>query len=91
MTHPGQFEGMARPGAAWSAALAGWGPRAAPTFPPESALNWTVRCSFQPGGIRSVAACNDLVRLGLDPARLFSLEGGIIAWADQVDPTLPKY
>eukprot|EP00967_Tisochrysis_lutea_P158390 scaffold323669_cov32-Tisochrysis_lutea.AAC.2 len=42
-------------------------------------------------GIRSVAACNSLIELGIAPERLFSLEGGIIAWAKDVDTTLPTY
>jgi len=42
-------------------------------------------------GVRSAAACESLVELGLEPARLYSLEGGILRWAKDVDPLLPLY
>jgi len=42
-------------------------------------------------GVRSAAACESLVELGLEPARLYSLEGGIVRWAKDVDPSLPLY
>jgi len=40
-------------------------------------------------GFRSNLACQALADLGY--TRLFNLKGGILAWADQVDPRLPKY
>ena len=40
-------------------------------------------------GFRSRQACRDLARLGFD--RVFDLDGGILAWARDVDPRLPKY
>lgn len=43
------------------------------------------------GGIRSAVACHSLVELGVAPERLFSLEGGIIAWATEVDTSMPTY
>jgi adenylyltransferase/sulfurtransferase len=42
-------------------------------------------------GIRSAAACHSLVELGVAPGRLFSLDGGIIAWAGEVDKAMPTY
>ena len=42
MAHPGLPGGVARPCALRSAAVAGWGPRAAPASLPEPALNMTV-------------------------------------------------
>jgi adenylyltransferase/sulfurtransferase len=40
-------------------------------------------------GIRSARATSELQRLGF--TRVRNLSGGILAWIDQVDPTLPKY
>ena len=40
-------------------------------------------------GVRSVAACNTLCELGF--SRLYTMEGGIIGWAQHVDPSLPVY
>ena len=40
-------------------------------------------------GFRSRAACRDLASLGFD--RLYNMEGGILAWARDVDPRLPTY
>lgn len=42
-------------------------------------------------GGRSAAAAQALAEAGFDPQRLFNLEGGITAWAQQVDPSLPTY
>ena len=39
--------------------------------------------------IRSAAAARDLAAAGL--TRLYVLEGGIDAWAREVDPSLPAY
>ena len=41
------------------------------------------------GGTRSAIACAALADLGF--TRLFNLEGGINAWAQQIDPVLPTY
>jgi adenylyltransferase/sulfurtransferase len=41
------------------------------------------------GGIRSLKAVNFLRERGFD--KLKNLKGGILAWADKVDPTMPKY
>lgn len=40
-------------------------------------------------GFRSRAACRSLAALGFD--RLFDLDGGILAWARDVDPRIPSY
>lgn len=42
-------------------------------------------------GGRSATACQSLADAGFDPKRLFNLEGGIVAWAQRVDTTLPTY
>jgi adenylyltransferase/sulfurtransferase len=42
-------------------------------------------------GSRSAKACVALAELGFSPERLFNLDGGIVGWAKQVDPTLPTY
>jgi sulfur-carrier protein adenylyltransferase/sulfurtransferase len=41
------------------------------------------------GGTRSALACASLVEQGF--TRIFNLEGGITAWANQVEPALPTY
>lgn len=40
-------------------------------------------------GVRSAAACHALAAHGL--SRLYNLDGGILGWARQVDPTMPTY
>ena len=40
-------------------------------------------------GIRSAVACHALASHGL--SRLYTLDGGIIGWAQEVDPTMPTY
>ena len=40
-------------------------------------------------GIRSKAACQTLAGLGF--TRLYSMDGGIIKWAKEVDPSMPVY
>jgi adenylyltransferase/sulfurtransferase len=42
------------------------------------------------GGVRSAKAIQDLKDAGFT-GRLFNLKGGIRAWSDEVDPTVPKY
>jgi len=41
------------------------------------------------GGVRSATAATTLAGLGFE--RLFNLEGGINAWAREIDPSLPTY
>jgi len=40
-------------------------------------------------GMRSLQAANYLIEAGR--SRVFNLSGGIAAWADQVDPVMPRY
>ena len=40
-------------------------------------------------GIRSAVACHALASHGL--CRLYTLDGGIIGWAQEVDPSMPTY
>ena len=42
-------------------------------------------------GGRSATAAQALADAGFDPKRLFNLEGGITAWAQQIDTSLPTY
>jgi molybdopterin/thiamine biosynthesis adenylyltransferase/rhodanese-related sulfurtransferase len=42
-------------------------------------------------GGRSRQAINFLINKGYDASKLYNVEGGIIAWADNIDPSLPKY
>lgn len=41
------------------------------------------------GGVRSARALNELRQLGF--RKLLNLRGGITAWAEEVDPSLPRY
>ena len=40
-------------------------------------------------GVRSITACNALAARGF--TRLYNLDGGVIAWAKEIDPRLPTY
>ena len=40
-------------------------------------------------GVRSRQVAHDLVRLGY--MAVWNLTGGVAAWADQVDPAMPRY
>ncbi|KAL7549005.1 hypothetical protein ACHAWF_013758, partial [Thalassiosira exigua] len=42
-------------------------------------------------GVRGKKACATLVEHGVDPKRLYNLEGGIMGWRREVDPGMPKY
>ena len=42
-------------------------------------------------GVRGKKACNRLIDLGVDPKRLYNLEGGIMSWQKDVDPQMPRY
>jgi sulfur-carrier protein adenylyltransferase/sulfurtransferase len=42
------------------------------------------------GGVRSGKAIEALTRAGFK-GKLFNLKGGIAAWSDEVDPSVPKY
>jgi len=43
------------------------------------------------GGVRGVKACTLLVEHGVDPDRLYNLNGGIMKWRKDVDASMPKY
>ena len=42
-------------------------------------------------GVRGKKACKRLIELGVDPLRLHNLDGGIMRWQREVDPTMPTY
>ncbi|MDZ4770305.1 MAG: molybdopterin-synthase adenylyltransferase MoeB [Chloroflexota bacterium] len=42
-------------------------------------------------GVRSTDVINALREVGYDPARLINIQGGILAWSRQVDPSVPLY
>jgi len=42
-------------------------------------------------GVRGKKACNRLIELGVEPDRLYNLEGGIMRWQKDVDPSMPRY
>lgn len=42
-------------------------------------------------GVRGKKACNRLIELGVDPKRLYNLDGGIMKWQIEIDPEMPRY
>ena len=42
-------------------------------------------------GVRGKKACSRLVELGVEPDRLYNLDGGIMRWQKEVDPSMPRY
>ena len=42
-------------------------------------------------GIRSMTAIHALAASGRDPELLHNLTGGFLAWAAEIDPTMPRY
>ena len=42
-------------------------------------------------GVRGQKACQQLVQDGVDADRLYNLDGGILAWQNDVDPAMPRY
>lgn len=42
-------------------------------------------------GKRSADTINFLREVGYDNEKMFNVTGGILAWADEIDPSLPKY
>ena len=42
-------------------------------------------------GVRGKKACNRLIELGVDGDRLYNLDGGIMRWQRDVDPSMPRY
>jgi len=42
-------------------------------------------------GVRGKKACVQLIQQGVDPDRLYNLQGGIMKWQKEVDPSMPRY
>ena len=42
-------------------------------------------------GVRSAHSIGFLGEIGYDEDQMYNVVGGILAWADQIDPSLPKY
>jgi molybdopterin/thiamine biosynthesis adenylyltransferase/rhodanese-related sulfurtransferase len=42
-------------------------------------------------GVRGKKACTRLVELGVDGGRLYNLDGGIMRWQEDLDPSMPRY
>ena len=42
-------------------------------------------------GVRGKKACQRLIELGIEPNRLYNLEGGIMKWQREIDPSMPRY
>mmetsp|Transcript_9939 Transcript_9939/g.27824 ORF Transcript_9939/g.27824 Transcript_9939/m.27824 type:complete len:494 (+) Transcript_9939:71-1552(+) len=42
-------------------------------------------------GVRGKKACNRLIELGVNADRLYNLDGGIMRWQKEVDPSMPRY
>lgn len=42
-------------------------------------------------GVRGKKACNRLIELGVNPKRLYNLDGGIMRWQKEVDQKMPRY
>ena len=42
-------------------------------------------------GVRGKKACHRFMEAGVDPDRLYNLEGGIMRWQKDVDPSMPRY
>ena len=53
----------------------------------EEGLETVVHCK---GGVRSARAIEALTRAGFK-GKLINLKGGITAWSNDVDPSVPKY
>lgn len=42
-------------------------------------------------GVRGKKACSRLMEAGVDPSRLYNLDGGIMRWQTDIDPSMPRY
>jgi adenylyltransferase/sulfurtransferase len=70
-------------------------------FTDQVAAHRTVRIAHIPksgdvlvyckAGVRGKKACDRLIGLGVDPERLYNLDGGIMRWQRDVDPSMPLY
>jgi len=52
----------------------------------DSSGTFVIHCR---SGVRSAEAVDFMMKAGF--GKIFNLRGGILAWSDQADPTLPKY
>jgi sulfur-carrier protein adenylyltransferase/sulfurtransferase len=43
------------------------------------------------GGVRGAKACAALVEAGVPPDRIYNLQGGIMQWQNDIDPSMPRY
>jgi len=43
------------------------------------------------GGVRGSKACSALIEAGVHPYRLYNLQGGIMQWQKDIDPSMPRY
>lgn len=42
-------------------------------------------------GVRGKKACTLLIERGVEPSRLYNLQGGIMQWQKDIDPSMPRY
>jgi sulfur-carrier protein adenylyltransferase/sulfurtransferase len=42
-------------------------------------------------GVRGKKACTTLIENGVDPSRLYNLQGGILQWQQDIDRSMPRY
>jgi len=42
-------------------------------------------------GVRGKKACARLIELGINPDRLYNLNGGLMQWQQDIDPSMPRY
>jgi sulfur-carrier protein adenylyltransferase/sulfurtransferase len=42
-------------------------------------------------GVRGKKACSTLIEMGVEPSRLYNLQGGILQWQQEIDPSMPRY
>ncbi len=42
-------------------------------------------------GVRSADVIRMLREVGYDPQKMYNIQGGILAWANEIDPTMPTY
>lgn len=42
-------------------------------------------------GVRGKKACTTLIKMGVEPSRLYNLQGGILQWQQEIDPSMPRY
>jgi rhodanese-related sulfurtransferase len=42
-------------------------------------------------GVRGKKACATLIESGVEPSRMYNLNGGIMKWQEEIDPSMPRY